>query len=148
MVKNAFRHFCQRPLGFAGHCLDIKITLLWKTFKALSHRKKSCLCLEFHWTPLLVWRRSRLPVWIANFHITVGNSLAEATRLRLHASAWLMGQFSSCGFCWHVSLVTQNQPGGKLLLLPQETSCRGSTPNRPARPYSDTPSKASGQIPG
>lgn len=64
-------------LGFAGCCLDFRFTLLRKTCKALSRRKRSCLCLEFHWTQLLAWAQSGLSVWIANFPITVKNKLKQ-----------------------------------------------------------------------
>lgn len=125
MLGNALRHFWQ-CLGFAG-CLDFRFALLWKTCKALSHRKRSCLCLEFHWTQLLAWAQSGLSVWIANFPITVKKQ-AEASGLGLHAGVWLISQFASCGLCWHVSLVNYIQPGGKLLTHSQESAHRGSLP--------------------
>lgn len=40
LLRNPSRHFWQCPLGFT--CLDFRLTLLWKTFKALSYRKRSC----------------------------------------------------------------------------------------------------------
>lgn len=53
---------------------------------------------------------------------------AEASSLGLHAGVWLISQFASCGLCWHVSLVTYIQPGGKLLTHSQESAHRGSLP--------------------
>lgn len=51
MLRNPLRHFWQCPLGFS--CLDFRLTLLWKTFKALSHGNKSCYGWSF--TDLNSW---------------------------------------------------------------------------------------------
>lgn len=56
MLRNPFRHFWQCPLGFTCldfTCLDFRLILLWKTFKALSHRKRSCYGWSF--TELKSW---------------------------------------------------------------------------------------------
>lgn len=50
-AQESFQTLLAMPLGFT--CLDFRLTLLWKTFKALSHRKRSCYGWSF--TELNSW---------------------------------------------------------------------------------------------
>lgn len=96
MLRNLFRQFWQYPLDFASCCPDLRSTWLWKIFKSFYQRKRSCLCLEFHWTQLLVWARSGLFVWI-RFPCYYGKKLIRRNQSQ---ASWLCLAYGPISQVW------------------------------------------------
>lgn len=75
ILRNPFRHLWQCPLGFT--CLDFRLTLLWKTFKAFSHRKRSCYGWSF--TELNSWHELGQ---VCLYELQISMLLGKTTKLK------------------------------------------------------------------